>query len=372
MYNVLIPYDELKIDFDEKNNTLNLQVPWLKIATQVEIENPEILKQCLHNLQTNQMTASDLQTISTVLESFNKYPVYYIVPSPKKGDEFQIVDDKLIGKTLFESLSQISSLEKNSLEGINTGNILEMQSAASRKDFNWNIEEALDFCSVENQIHPESLLTVARRYYMLDSVENSKVVTVYQQIKSLPNDLRSKAVAFIVRQNHYVTERCLGSVTPALLNSQSAKPLVEEFLREETGHDAILGRALKELGFQKENLPVSINAKVIMDLLAFAAKRNFLAFAIMIDFFERSNYSETDPLADLLTDCGMASAAKFINVHMNINDAGGHELMSLQFLNTMAPCSKEYATEALMLAELISVFMNRVSTETLNIFNKCK
>ena len=78
MYNVLIPYDELKIDFDEKNNTLNLQVPWLKIATQVEIENPEILKQCLHNLQTNQMTASDLQTISTVLESFNKYPVIFV------------------------------------------------------------------------------------------------------------------------------------------------------------------------------------------------------------------------------------------------------------------------------------------------------
>ncbi len=372
MHNMYLPYDELKIIFNEQSNSLTLQLPWLKISTTVEIESPEMLKQCLANLQSNTVTATDLKTISTVLESFTKYPVYYIAPSPKKGDSFEIQDRKIAGKTLSESLSQIASLEKNALEGISSANMQEMLSAACRKDFSWNVAEAMDFCAVGTEIHPESLLTVARRYYMLDSVENSKVAPVYQQIKSLPQDQRTKAVAFIVRQNHYVTERCLSSVKPALLNSQSARPLVEEFIREETGHDAILNRALKELGFQKENLPVSINVKVIMDLLGFAAKRNFLAFAIMIDFFERSNYSETDPLADLLTECGMASAAKFINVHMNINDAGGHELMSLAFLKTMAPCSKEFATEALILAELCSIFMNRVSVETLNIFNKCK
>ncbi len=372
MHNVLIPYDELQIDFNETTNSLNLQVPWLKIATQVEVENPDILKKCLLNLKNGTVSASDLQTISTVLESFSKYPVYYIVPSPKKGDSFQITDTSLLGKKLPETLQQISVIEKNSLEGINGANQQEMLNAAARKEFSWNIEEALDFSSLGDEIHPESLLTVARRYYMLDSVENSKVVPVYQQIKNLADVQRVKAVAFIVRQNHYVTERCLASVKPALLNSQNAKPKVEEFIREETGHDAILNRALKELGFQKENLPVSINAKAIMDLLGFAAKRNFLAFAIMVDFFERSNYSETDPLADLLIECGMAAAAKFINVHMNINDAGGHELMSLEFLKTMAPCSKEYATEALMLSELASVFMNRISAETLSIYNRCK
>ena len=134
-------------------------------------------------------------------------------------------------------------------------------------------------------------------------------------------------------------------------------------MKEENGHDKILNVALKAFTADPDAVPVSLQTKAIMHLLKFAAQRNFLAFAMAVDFFERSSYEKTDPLAQLLIKGGFDKAAKQINRHMEINDAGGHENVACSFLEAMGPCEPAYAFEAMRIAEMLVKFpqacMNR-------------
>jgi hypothetical protein len=97
-----------------------------------------------------------------------------------------------------------------------------------------------------------------------------------------------------------------------------------------------------------------------MDTLELAASKNFLAFAILVDFFERSPYTKEDPLASMLKSCGFEESARYINSHMNINDEGQHEMISFDLLESVGLCSIDYAREAIAIAELGTLFMNQM------------
>src|SRR5690606_2930274 len=107
-----------------------------------------------------------------------------------------------------------------------------------------------------------------------------------------------------------------------------ARNKVEDFLKEEEGHDRILAIALKSIVNEYESVPTSEHVKVLMAMLRFSAERNFLAFALNVDFFERGNFQEIDPFAEFLRRCGFAVAARQIERHTSINDAGGHDLVA--------------------------------------------
>jgi hypothetical protein len=165
----------------------------------------------------------------------------------------------------------------------------------------------------------------------------------------------------MLRQNHYVTERCNASLGAALATAGHAKAEVEEFIRAENGHDRILNLALESTAASAPSVPVTPQAVLLMDLLAYCGKRNFLAFAMAIDFFERSAYQESDPLAEVLREGKLDYAARQIDRHMKINDAGEHENVALSFLAPMGAVDAAYAEEALRLAELLTTMMNGVA-----------
>jgi hypothetical protein len=171
----------------------------------------------------------------------------------------------------------------------------------------------------------------------------------------------------MVRQNHYITQRCRASLLPAIRTAQSAKPLVEAFIREENGHDRILEIALKSLVDDPESVPVSSQSKLVMHLLSWAGQRNFLGFAMAVDCFERSTYEDVDPLAQLLLKGGFEKAAKQVNRHKEINDAGEHENVACGLLRPMAPVSVPYATEALRIAELVTLAVNTVAQSAVDL-----
>ena len=101
---------------------------------------------------------------------------------------------------------------------------------------------------------------------------------------------------------------------------------------------------------------------------ATAARKNFLAFAMVVDFFERSTYEDVDPMAKLLRKGGFDKAAKQVNHHKEINDSGDHENVALGFLTNMPLCSPEYAFEAIRIAELVSLVMTGVTRSALDLF----
>jgi len=102
----------------------------------------------------------------------------------------------------------------------------------------------------------------------------------------------------------------------------------------------------------------------LMEILKISASHNLLAFALVVDIFERSSYVGRDPLASLLESGGFKNSAQQIDIHKGINDSGSHENISLQFLEYMSrTVSPPYAIEALRFAELTTALEQSVSTE---------
>jgi hypothetical protein len=238
-------------------------------------------------------------------------------------------------------------------------------------DWRWDIDGALQFAKSDGGIDPQAFFSVARRYHLLSAVEDNQTQQLYNHVRQLLPDTQAyqDACALMVRQNHYVTARCHDALKPALELAQNARTLVLDFMAAEQGHDRILDIAIKSMGTAPEAIPVNSHTMILMDLLQFAAQRNFLAFAMAVDFFERSSYQNADPLAMLLSDGGMKTAARQINKHMDINDAGGHENIAVHFLNFMGPVEQSYAEEALHLAEIITHVMNRISFGVQSLLN---
>ena len=156
--------------------------------------------------------------------------------------------------------------------------------------------------------------------------------------------------------------KCEPSLAPALETAQNARTEVRGFIRAEKGHDVILERAMKALGLSPDAVPVIDPVLVLMELFKVIAERNFLAFSMVVDMFERSSYRSEDPLATLLLEGGLAKAAHQIDLHREINDSGGHENVGLGLLGSMAAVDQTYATEALRLAELATEVIHRVSS----------
>lgn len=356
------PYDEVKFDVDAAAHSLRVRAPWLQLRTRLQADEDKSYSRLSDRIEAQSLSAEDVPWVHSLVQRFEKFPLSYILGTDKPE-----ATDSHVASGLLESAPTVRRILERSLQNEPLpSDVNEVLQYLARQDFEWDAEAALQFANTKDGVHPESLFSVARRYHLLDSLQNDKGKEVFAHIESLSPSDRARAVAKLVRQNHFVTQRCRESLSPAAEKSQSARKRVEDFMRAESGHDRILGRALEEFTASPDDIPVSTSTVCLMNLLKLAAETNFLAFAMAIDFFERSSYEETDPLAQLLVKAGFEEAARQINRHKEINDVGEHENVACRFLEPMKPCTPEYAVEALRLAESISLVMSSITKASLN------
>ncbi len=355
----LWPYDEVKFTMSGDGSKFIVEAPWLKAGFSFSSEQQPMLEELIRKQQTGTLGGPDLPVLNQVLEPLHTYPFSYTLPMAKPDVSFEpkLDDSLLVGLTLQELLKATYS----SLSFEENGECENLMASLGRSEFEWDECAAMGFAALGDKVHPESLFSVARRYHLLDVMEMDDGTNIFAEIMKLEPDEFRQAAAVLIRQNHYVTQKCQESLAPALNIAGPARSKVEEFMSEENGHDQILGVAMKALVAEPAIVPVTTMTKTLMHLLKFAAGRNLLAFAMIVDGFERSSYQETDPLAQLLSHGGFEKAARFVNRHKEINDAGGHENIALGFLNDMAPVSHDYALEALRLAELTSLISTHVT-----------
>lgn len=342
------PYDEVTLRHLESRTAVEVESPWIK-ATITYREGDKIrIDSLLRKFQDESLSGEDLSLVNWFFQELSHYPFCYILPAPK--------DSNICDEHLRQNSDDISTyLAQFGFE-----------------DSIWDIDAALTFARAGDKIHPESFFSVARRFHLLDVAEHDEGKDKFAFIESLQADDFKQAASILVRQNHYVTQKCQEALLPALQTAGRSQKMVESFIKEENGHDLILGVAMKALNADPESVPVSLATKNLMELLKFAAGRNFLAFAIAIEFFERSSYEDKDPLAKLLERGGFDKAAKQINRHMEINDAGAHENVACTFLGPMALCDAEYAREALQIAEVISRVMNTITSSAVDLYHSSK
>ncbi|MCA9506914.1 MAG: iron-containing redox enzyme family protein [Myxococcales bacterium] len=361
------PYDEVSLESSANLDDIVVKTPWLTATTNKARFSQSLVPFLSSKLHGKSLSPQDIPAVNEFFKHFHQLPFAYILPTPKLShslDAHHIKDQCLLHENIKEILSQALKTplaDEQPLSCIEVESVLHI---IDRNDWQWDHEGAIAFATINNSVHPESLFSIARRFHLLELIENDSGKKDFQSIKKFAGEQFLNAIARVVRQNHYVTLHCQKALLPALLLAQSASAHVQEFIDEERDHDKILSKALRHLGFEPNEIPVMSETKALMLVLHYCAHRNFLAFTMAIDAFERSNYQEVDPMAKLLEEKGFNDSARFINLHMKINDEGGHENVALNFLQHMDLCSPHYAQEALRLMELISLLMCSITKST--------
>lgn len=355
------PYDEVTLSGGNDGAEIRVESPWLTVTVNISDEQKSRAQSLIQKFQTQTLGAEDILDIHWFFSSLEKFPFCYVLPRQDwegAGEDYPLRDGSLIN-------TPADLFLMNALEG--SEHREEVVKIAAHPLFatgwKWDVEGAMQFSQSPDGLDPRSFFSVARRFHLLNFVENDQTEALFAYVRTFASDKTKfeKASALMVRQNHYVTELCGKALEPGLSTAKGARPQVQEFIDAEYGHDRILKAALVAMGRDPLTIPVTSQSKVLMDLLRAAAERNFLAFAMIVDFFERSSYQESDPLAQVLEQGGLGSAARHINKHMEINDSGEHENVALGFLKTMGPITPDYAEEALRLAEATSNVIHLVS-----------
>jgi len=352
------PYDEVTADLGGDNRTVVITAPWITATVGVPEEAALNVRELSQKIQQKSLAPQDLGLINWFFGNLKNYPFCYTLPSKKAGESLDVHD--VVEPRL--PVDSIEAMLQAALDSATLGSEIAKQLATNlnRAVFEWDWESASAFSKTESGIHPESLFSVARRFNLLDVLATNRGNEIFEKIKALPREEFRKAAGLMVRQNHYVTQKCREALQPATGIAKRAAPEIETFMKEENGHDRILEIAIRSFAESAEEIPVTGHTRALMRLLQFAAGHNLLGFAMAVDCFERSAYQKTDPLAQLLKGGGFEMAAKQINRHMEINDSGSHENVACGFLKYMAPVSSEYAKEALRLAEVISLIASSV------------
>ncbi|MBY0552994.1 hypothetical protein K2P97_00600 [bacterium] len=361
----LWPYDELSASREsEADNKFILSAPWLTRQFRVDNNDVQRAEQISKKISDKKIGAEDLNDVNWFLSSFSSYPFAYILPRnavfgsdlhDSVGNKANLSSPRMTLKDLVQNPSVLNSVNKISEDGSLT------------QDWTWDTEAALEFSKTTDGYDPESLFSIARRFHLLNDMENNQTADLFNLLQTFPKnsaEFKSHA-ALTMRQNHYITENCERVLKAALPIAKGAYDEISEFIQAESGHDKILAKALTTLDTSADQTPALPSTIVLMELFYLIAKRNILAFSMVVDIFERTSYLEEDPFASVLKSGGAEAAASRIEVHREINDASGHENVGIGFLKDMKPVTAEYATEALKLAELLTQVIHLISKETL-------
>lgn len=356
------PYEEVKASRDSNFPArFVFSAPWLTFYVDVDSDDASRAEQIIRKWSEGSVGTNDIAEINWLFASVAEYPVAYILPRAEifGADNHQVLNPRLRLESPAKLLEELLPISEHP-------NVANVAAKLSTK-WTWDVDAALEFSNAHNGVDPESIFSVARRYHLLNDLESNKTLHLFSYVSSLekPSFKFRNAAALILRQNHYVTEKCDSVLRPALKLAQTGQDELNEFMRAESGHDRLLERALKSMGVEPNTLPILKSIIVLMDVFGAAARRNFLGFSMIVDIFERSSYTRRDPLAELLAKGGQLAAAKQIERHREINDSGGHENAALSFLNHMRSVDAQYAIEALRLAELVTLVAHLVSPETL-------
>jgi len=359
------PFDEVSLELETaSSDRVLVKAPWLQMNVRISPEHLQPVRSLIEKIKTENIDANDVDWMSWFFSSLAKFPFSYILPRPQISAKDT---PKIKGQALSEN-SPKALLESLATDSSKKEILKNFADRALTRDWTWDQEAALEFSQTAGGHDPETLYSVARRYHLLNDIENNVTSSLLNHVSILKTnpELFKKASALIIRQNHYITEKCDPTLRAALPMAQNAEDEVMEFMQAEAGHDKILLKALESVGHTPEQVPALDTVIVIMEVFRMIAQRNFLAFAMVVDIFERTSYEPQDPMAKVLTEGGEEKAAARMDTHREINDAGEHENVALSFLQHMNAVDAAYAKEALHLAELATLVIHQLSADTLS------
>lgn len=368
MEKFFLPYDELKLSFLSNQglqSVYEISAPWFTRDFVIDETEPQLLQKSFDRYREGLASEKDLKVLSNLLKELAEYPLAYHAPrlinsAPDQHRSLGLPLDDSSPRSMLMDLLHESPREKIHRQ---------FSQQKMTKKWSWDIRAALDFSATPSGFDPESLFSVARVFHYTHGYEENKTDSLNSLVLSLKDQETQfrQAAAIIIKQNHYVTQHCKRILTSAMTTAQSSRNLVEEFMTEENGHDLLLKRALSLICDDPSEVPLQASVITLIEVFVALAKRNFLAFTMLLDIFERSTYTEEDPFATTLKAGGQFKAAEVLNKHFLINEEGDHENVALGFLVNMASVDRGYAEETLRLMEMVTAVVYEVSKESIEL-----
>lgn len=304
------PYEECSFSIDKTTSTFKIATPWLSADFDVSSDKIPLLETAV-NATAAAPTKKSLEIIRQAFQPFLGFPFFYFLP------RFGLFKDEPLGK---------------------------IPPTPASPDLSWDYDGTLAFAQVsDDNYDPVSLLTVLRKFHLLELHDHVGTLAVLAKIEASTDVNKNKqALALLLRQNHFVTETCESILTPAVARHPRSAEKVREFINEEKGHDKILRHAIESMDLEVQTIEVLPSVRALTDFFRQQAETDILAFAGIVDMFERSSPGHEHPLARVLRLNGYDKAAKAIQNHANINIQGEHHNEGLEIISDLGGISQAH------------------------------
>lgn len=320
--NFLWPYDEVEIV--KTDDGVQFKAPWVNVTYPQKVDTQAFER--FENIKKNgPQSEADIQLVDSLLRPVAKYPLYFCLPNHNKKIDTHLPAER---------------------------------TSSTKASVLWETENILNFSQTpKERFDAISVLSCCRLSHLKDLMTYLQTVAKDLKLPLLEGNKLREATLLFLRQNHYVTQRCEGVLTPAQNLHPNSTEKIKEFIREEQGHDKLLALSFKELNTSAESIQVLPSLVKLMDLFEQVAQVNLLAFCFIIDMFERSPEAGKNPMVQALLKLGEDKAAKPIQTHANINVHGGHDNESVEILDTVGLLPKWYIQEGIFWAQKASDLM---------------
>jgi len=272
-----LPFEELKFSWSKKHE-FTLSTPWIQVTAAI---NPKDFVK-IHRVSqyiNNRITPSspsDIALISWFLSCFKEYPFSYCLPRKK---EQLPLNSQVTNKT--PGLNSNSS-PTDFIKVITQHTTLAETLKLPIKTWQWDAEAVLKASKLDGTGYdPLAVLSVLRRYRLREMSQDKVATNAFDLLSQLQKSDQTtfiKVMSHMIRQNHYVTEKCEESLSPALKLCQKTRDVVQDYIASEQGHDRLLAKTLEGLGIQDpKSLPVLPEIVALMAMLHYGAKNHFFS-----------------------------------------------------------------------------------------------
>jgi hypothetical protein len=318
---IYLPYPNLQIDWNSDKSGFMLSLPWIMLEIETLAEDLPWIEKAINFLHLDQTH----EAVQRFLSQLKEYNVAYIAPRILPDKTLSMKDDKI------SDLSpEILQTPREFAQEIDTEASLALNIQLSPR-WQWNVEEVYQACQIaDTQFYDPLTLISYLQGYMLQSDAltdefRTTIPSLLDQLRQMNEPAFFSFMKMMLRQTHYITA-CFQKYAPLSLQTfPEAEEEIEDFLREEKGHDKLMEHSLKVLGVDvPETISVLPENILLISLFKAAIERCPLAFTAMVGFFEGGEYGETDPIADVLKKSSLPQSALGYERHFEINKAGNH------------------------------------------------
>ena len=357
----LIPYEELTLSLEA--DRLRLFAPWTAIDCRLG-DVPTDLLPVVDAINSRALDPLTVPKVSAFLRQFQNEPIAYALP--RRGTIPAPIRPALGFGRSDSPIRLLQLLGAAAKRGV-TDELWIWLANWDFEEWSWDCGSALAFAkqNASDAFDPLSLFTVIRREQLKDSLSSGLEARLRSELQDLAwrDDTAFRSLAALcLRQYHYAATKWHDCIRPALRISEEAD--IVGYVESSVGCDRYYAKALTDLGYKPAEVPVVAATKWLLRLVEWTSRHNFLAFAAIIDQFERASRIEA-LLTSLFEGRGLLQASRALDLKARIKAEESSDRVALAGLEKWTAIDTAYARDGFRIAEAANRLLREVESALL-------